>query len=324
MDPQLPVRIIATGPMLPQLRADLAAAFDTVFLPRADAALVTPDLAETVRGVAVMGPCDARFIAALPGLGIISSFGVGYDAVDVAQALRSNVVVTHTPGVLDEEVADTTIGLLLNTLRELSRAEAFLRAGRWAAGERYPLTRATLAGRRVGIFGLGRIGNAIARRLEPFGVSIAYHNRNAVPDVAWTWHPNLLDLAAAVDTLICVAPGGPSTRHAIGADVLAALGPEGVLVNVGRGSCVDEQALAAALRDGTIMAAGLDVFEDEPHVPAELLALPNVCLLPHVGSASLPTRNAMGGLVLDNLRDWFAHGRARTPVPECRNLRRPE
>ena len=184
------------------------------------------------------------------------------------------VMVTNTPDVLTEEVADTAIGLLLNTVRELPKAEAWLRDGRWVKEGAYPLTRMTLRGRRVGIFGMGRIGRAIARRLEAFGLPIAYHNRRPVEGVAYDYHPTLAGLAEAVDTLISVAPGGAATEKAVDAKVLAALGPNGVFVNIGRGSTVDESALVEALASGTIRAAGLDVFENEPHVPQALIDLP--------------------------------------------------
>lgn len=311
------IPVIAAGPLAHRLLQALAERFELIVLPKADPALVTDEIAAQVRGMAVLGECSAAFMTALRGLEIVANFGVGYNAVDVGHALKHGVVVTYTPDVLNDEVADTTIGLLIATLRELPRADAFLRQGRWAAGERYPLTRGTLRGRKVGIYGLGRIGRAIAERLVPFNVEVSYHNRRPVSDVQWTWHPTLLELAEAVDTLICVVPGGAVTTHAINAEVLAALGSEGVLVNVGRGSTVDEAALVAALRDGTIMAAGLDVFEGEPHVPHELIELPNTVLLPHVGTASIPTRDIMGDLVADNLSAWFAEGRALTPVPEC-------
>lgn len=309
--------IIATGALPPIVHDGLSRNFEVTALPKADPTLIPSDIAARVRGIAVMGGCSGAFMASLPQLEVVSSFGVGYDAVDVAQALASGVTVTHTPDVLNDEVADTAIGLLISTIRELPQAEMFLRKGSWAGGEKYPLTRGTLGGRKVGIFGLGRIGRAIARRLEPFNVEISYHNRRPVPDVPWAWHPTLLDLAGAVDTLICAAPGGADTAHAINSEVLSALGREGVLINVGRGSSVDEMALVKALREGTIMAAGLDVFEREPKVPEELIALTNVVLLPHVGTASVPTRNRMGDLVVRNLISWFDAGKAITPIPEC-------
>lgn len=296
--------------------ARLGDTFDVRRIEKAHPDLLDEDLRGKVRGVAAMTGIDAAFIDSLPKLEIIASFGVGYDAVDARHAGKRGVMVTNTPDVLTEEVADTAIGLLLNTLREFSRAETYLREGRWAKEGAYPLTRATLRGRRVGIVGMGRIGKAIARRLEAFDVSIAYHNRNPAPDVSYPYHATLIGLAKDVDTLISVAPGGASTEKMINAPVLEALGQHGVFVNVGRGSTVDEDALAAALAKGVILAAGLDVFSNEPQVPQALLDVPNATLLPHVGSASVHTRNAMADLVVDNLISWFAKGSAITPVPE--------
>jgi lactate dehydrogenase-like 2-hydroxyacid dehydrogenase len=309
--------VIVAGALPSIVRERLSEHFDVTVLPKTAPELIPTDLTARVRGIAVMGGCSGAFMASLPNLQVISSFGVGYDSVDVHRALSLGVTVTHTPDVLNDEVADIAIGLLISTIRELPQADLFLRQGRWAAGERYPLTKGTLGGRKVGIFGLGRIGQAIARRLEPFNVEISYHNRRPVPGVPWTWYPTLLALAEAVDTLICAAPGGAETTHAINEQILSALGSEGVLINVGRGSSVDEMALANSLRHGTIMAAGLDVYEREPHVPEQLITLPNVVLLPHVGTASIPTRNRMGDLVVRNLVSWFERGAAITPVPEC-------
>lgn len=290
--------------------------FRLVRIDRADPALLEPNVASTVRGVAAMTVIDAAFIDALPNLEIIANFGVGYDAVDARYAATRNVMVTNTPDVLTEEVADTAVGLLINTVRELPKAEAWLRAGRWVTDGAYPLSRATLRGRSVGIFGMGRIGMAIARRLEAFGLPVSYHNRRKAEGVAYAYHDTLVGLARAVDTLISVAPGGAATEKAVNAEVLAALGANGVFVNIGRGSTVDEAALATALKDGTILAAGLDVFADEPRVPDDLLSLGNACLLPHVGSASVHTRQAMADLVVDNLIGWFDAGRPLTPVGE--------
>lgn len=290
--------------------------FRLVRIDRADPALIDAKLAAEVRGVASMTAIDARFIDALPNLEIIANFGVGYDAVDAAHAATRKVMVTNTPDVLTDEVADTAVGLLINTVRELPKAEAWLRAGRWVSDGAYPLSRATLRGRSIGIFGMGRIGMAIARRLAAFGLPISYHNRSKAESVAYTYHDTLVGLAQSVDTLISVAPGGAATDNAVNAEVLSALGASGVFVNIGRGSTVDQQALAAALKDGTILAAGLDVFDDEPRVPDSLLSLGNACLLPHVGSASVHTRQAMADLVVDNLVGWFDQGRALTPVGE--------
>ncbi len=295
----------------------IGSAFDLVKIEHADASLLSPAQCQRIRGISAMTRIDAAFIDALPNLEIIANFGVGYDAVDAAHAARKGVMVTNTPDVLTEEVADTALGLLLNTVRELPKAENWLRAGKWKSVSNYPFTRGTLRGRRAGIFGMGRIGLAIARRLEAFGLSIAYHNRSKVMDGDYVYHPTLLDLARDVDTLISVAPGGAATEKAVNAEILAALGPDGVFVNIGRGSTVDEDALASALANGTILAAGLDVFADEPNVPESLLRAENASLLPHVGSASQHTRRAMADLVADNLESWFAGNGALTPVPEA-------
>jgi lactate dehydrogenase-like 2-hydroxyacid dehydrogenase len=263
-------------------------------------------------GVAIGEP----LLAQLPRLEVVASFGVGYDAIDADAAARRGVIVTNTPDVLTEEVADIAIGLLIMTVRDLPAAERHLRAGNWGARKGFPLSPQTLRDRTAGILGLGRIGMAIARRLDAMLVPVAYHNRRPRPDVPYRYFGDLRSLAAAVDTLIVVAPGGAATHHLVDATILKALGPRGVLINIGRGSTVDERALIAALRDGTIAAAGLDVFEDEPNVPAELIALPNAVLLPHVASASVYTRNAMGDLVVANLRSWFGNGKPLTPVAE--------
>ena len=320
MSTSLRPRVLIPGRIHPHVRARVEAEFDAVAIDRSDPDLITADLAGTVRGLAASTRVDAGFIDALPKLEVIASFGVGYDAVDAAHAASRGVVVTNTPDVLTDEVADTTIGLLLNTLRELPMAERHLREGRWSREGNYPLTRLTLRQRKVGIYGLGRIGLAIARRLEGFGVEISYHSRNRREDVAYAYAPTLRELAERVDTLIAIVPGGAATENTVNAEVLASLGAEGVLINVGRGSTVDCDALVAALKDGTIAAAGLDVFPDEPNVPEGLMSLPNACLLPHVASASEHTRKAMADLVVDNLVAWFRDGHALTPVRESLEL----
>jgi lactate dehydrogenase-like 2-hydroxyacid dehydrogenase len=271
-----------------------------------------------LRAMAVSAPAqfiDDALLAALPRLQIISSFGVGYDHIDANAAAKRGIIVTHTPDVLTEEVADTAIGLLLNTVRELPQAERYLRAGKWPKGN-FPLSRATLRNRTVGMVGLGRIGIAIARRLEAFGVTIVYHTRQPRPELGYRHYPRLIDMARHVDTLIAIVPGGAATKNMIDAGVLEALGPEGIVINVARGSVIDEPALIAALREGNILAAGLDVFAEEPHVPEELLAMDNVVLLPHVGSASEFTRAKMDQLLVDNIRAWAAGEPPLTPVPE--------
>lgn len=310
--------ILMTGRMLPVVHRQLDRHFT---LHRAweavDRDAFVDGIAARIRGVAAGGgmAVDRRLLDRLPNLEIVSNFGVGYDGVDAAYAGTRGVIVTNTPDVLTEEVADTAFGLLLMTVRELSATERHLRAGKWRQGA-YPLTRGTVAGRTMGVLGLGRIGKAIARRAEACGFKIAYHGRNRQPDVVYPYYPTLLGMAEAVDTLMVVVPGGAETHHIVNADVLRALGPDGIVINIGRGSVIDEQALIAALQDGTILSAGLDVYEHEPNVPAELIAMEHVVILPHVGSASIHTREAMGQLVVDNLTSWFAGNGPLTPVAE--------
>lgn len=289
--------------------------FDLVYMKRGEAPKISPEDAARVRAVATFGSFGADWIDLLPNLEVIANFGVGYDGVDCVAAARRGIIVTNTPDVLNDEVADSAIGLLLTTIHEFSRCEQFLRSGAWLNGP-CPLTPMSLKGRRVGIFGLGRIGIEIARRLEPFKVEIGYSTRRQRDDVNYTYYPSLLEMAAAVDTLICIVPGTAETHKVINAEVFKALGKNGVFINVGRGSSVDEDALITALRDRTIAAAGLDVFYDEPRVPQGLLDLDNAVLLPHVASATVPTRNAMGDLVVDNIIRWLDEGKVLTPVPE--------
>ena len=250
----------------------------------------------------------------LPKLEIISSFGVGYDHVDAAWAGAHGIIVTNTPGVLNEEVADTAMGLLLCTVRQLPQADRFVRSGKWTKSE-FPHTQ-SLRERTVGIVGLGRIGKAIARRLDASAVKVVYHGRNKQPDVSYRYYPDLVAMAREVDILLVITPGGAGTKHLINAQVLEALGPQGILINVARGSVVDEAALIEALRKKKIYSAGLDVFESEPHVPRELIEMEQVVLLPHVGSASIYTRRAMDQLVVDNLLAWADGRPPLTPVAE--------
>jgi lactate dehydrogenase-like 2-hydroxyacid dehydrogenase len=253
--------------------------------------------------------------AQFPKLEMIASFGVGYDHIDSAYAREHNIVVTNTPDVLTEEVADVAMGLLIATLREFVKADKYLRSGLWQT-HNYPLSVGSLRDRKVGFIGMGRIGQAIARRLEASRVPVVYHSRKPAAGVSYQHYPDLIEMAKAVDTLVVIVPGGASTSKIVNADVLKALGPRGVLINVARGSVVDEPALVAALKSGTILAAGLDVFASEPSVPDELKAMQNVVLLPHIGSASVVTRNAMDQLVVDNLKNWFAGKAPLTPVAE--------
>ena len=312
--------VLLFGSLPQRAEEQIAASYATVKLPHADHFQITPSLADRVTGMAGVGPVDAQIMDALPNLEIIASFGVGYDGTDATHARSKGIMVTNTPDVLNEEVADATIGLLINTLRELPKAEAWLRAGRWEQDGPYRLTRRTLRGRTAGIYGMGRVGRAIARRLEGFGLPVYYHNRRPLDDGGYRYFSSLLELAGAVDILISAVPGGPATDRAIDAGVLAALGREGILINIGRGSTVDEVALIEALESGVIGGAGLDVYAGEPHVPARLLALDNVSLLPHVASASIEARGAVADLVAANIRSWFEEGRALTPVPETADM----
>jgi lactate dehydrogenase-like 2-hydroxyacid dehydrogenase len=279
---------------------------------------LTPDVAAKVRGVAVTYNsvrADARTLALFPKLEIVSTFGVGYDHIDVAYARDHNIMVTNTPDVLTEEVADLALGLLIATLREFIKADRYLRSGLWLT-QNFPLSVGSLRDRKVGMVGMGRIGQAIARRLDASRVPVVYHSRKAAAGVAYKHYPDLIEMAKAVDTLVVIVPGGAGTAKMINAEVMKALGPRGVIINVARGTVVDEQALIAALKSGTILAAGLDVFEREPNVPEELRTMQNVVLLPHIGSASVVTRNAMDQLVVDNLKAWFAGKPPLTPVAE--------
>ncbi|OQW55939.1 MAG: dehydrogenase [Proteobacteria bacterium SG_bin9] len=275
------------------------------------------DVAGRIRGIAITGlvQADKAMLSRFPKVEILSSFGVGYDHVDAIYASDHKIMVTNTPDVLTEEVADTALGLLIATLREFIKADRYLRAGHWMT-QNFPLSQGSLRDRTVGMVGMGRIGQAIARRLEASLVPVVYHSRNPAKGVSNKHYPNLIEMAKDVDTLIAITPGGPSTSKIINAEVLKALGPRGVLINVARGSVVDEEALIAALKDGTIMAAGLDVFAQEPNVPAALSAMQNVVLLPHIASASVTTRSAMDQLVVDNLKAWFDGKPPLTPIAE--------
>jgi lactate dehydrogenase-like 2-hydroxyacid dehydrogenase len=255
-------------------------------------------------------------MAKLPRLEFVSSFGVGYDNIDAKWAGTHGITVTNTPDVLNEEVADTAIALLLSTVRELSQAERFLRAGRWPAEQQYPLSKASMRDRTVGMVGLGRIGKAIARRLEAMLVPIVYHSRRPQQGVPNRHYPKLVDMARDVDVLMVIIPGGKETQNLINAEVIEALGPNGILINMARGSVVDEPALIKALKDKKLLSAGLDVFVNEPEVPQELIEMDHVVLLPHLGSASVVTRQKMEQLVVDNLLAWSAGKPPLTPVPE--------
>jgi len=272
-------------------------------------------VAPRIRAISASGESKVprELIAQMPALEIISVFGVGYDGVDVAAAREHGVAVTNTPDVLNDEVADLAIGLVLAVSRRIPQADRYVREGKWTNGP-MPLAR-KVSGARLGIVGLGRIGNAIAKRAEAFGMTIAYTARSAKPESSYRYLPSAEALAAEVDFLVVITPGGAGTRKLIDAKVLKALGKDGYLINVARGSVVDEAALIEALQNGTIAGAGLDVFENEPKVPAALIALDNVVLTPHVGSATWQTRHAMGDLAFGNLVAHFAGKPLLSPVP---------
>jgi len=272
-------------------------------------------LAPRIRAISASGESKVSrdMLAQLPALEIISVFGVGYDGIDVAAARERGIAVTNTPDVLNDEVADLALGLVLAVARRIAQADRYVREGKWSGGP-MPLAR-KVSGARLGIVGLGRIGKAIAKRAEAFGMSIAYTARSAKADSGFRFFPTAEALAAEVDFLVVITPGGAGTRKLIDAKVLRALGPDGYLVNVARGSVVDEAALVEALTSGTIAGAGLDVFENEPNVPAPLLALDNVVLTPHVGSATWQTRRAMADLAFGNLEAHFAGRPLLSPVP---------
>ena len=257
-------------------------------------------------------------MAACENLKLVSSYGVGYDAIDTTACVARGIIVTHTPDVLNAEVATTALMLMLALYRNLLGDDAYVRSGDWAKHGAAPLTRSA-DGRKVGLLGMGRIGQEIARKLSVFDAEVSYHSR-AAKDVPYQYQPDLVQLARDVDVLICITPGGSATRHLVNRDVIDALGPDGTLINVSRGSVIDEQEMVWALQDGRLGFAGLDVFEDEPNVPEALLELPNVVLLPHAGSATHETRAAMGKLTIDNLEQFLTDGTVLTPVPECAGL----
>jgi hydroxypyruvate reductase len=297
------VTVFQVCPLLESLEAALAADYEVVREPR-------DDVVAAVTSSSVGVTNDQ--MAALPGLRAIVNFGVGYETTDIAYARARGIAVSNTPDVLTDCVADLAVGGMIDVLRGLSAADRFVRRGDWSRGQ-FPLA-TKVTGRRVGILGLGRIGRAIARRLTAFDAVLSYHARHRVDGVPYRYVADPVTLAAEVDVLIVATSGGPATKGLVSAEVLAALGP-GYLVNIARGSVVDEPALVAALTGGRLGGAALDVFADEPTVPEPLLALDNVVLLPHIASATTETRAAMGDLALRNLRAFMTTGTLLTPVP---------
>lgn len=308
--------VLVTGPFYPPSMERLDREFTTYKLFQAtDRNAMIAELAPRLRAIAGSGRADAALINALPKLEIISNFGVGYDNVEVPAALARKVMVTNTPDVLNDAVADTTLSMILALERRVVAGDRFVRAGKWLKGP-LPLTR-HLGDLKLGIIGLGRIGKEIAKRALAFGMTVQYHNRRKVPDAPFAYFPSVLELAKASDVLVCITPGGQETYHMINDAVLAALGPTGTVINMARGSVLDEQALIKRLRDGTIGGAAIDVFKEEPKVPEELFAFENVVIAPHLGSATHSTRTKMGNLVVDNLIAHFAGKPVLTPIPEC-------
>lgn len=307
--------VLGIGEMHPSVETALADAFE---LHRdselgVDAAIArhgTEARALVTRG---RNRIDAALMSRLPRLELISNFGVGYDSIDIPAATVRGVTVTNTPNVLDGEMGDFTLALLLATVRSIPQAERYLRDGQWAQHQDFPLS-ASLRERTIGIAGLGRIGKVVARRLEGFDLPISYFGRNPQPNADYPFYDSLRELAHNVDTLIVTLPGGPDTQRIVDREVLAALGPKGIFVNVARGSVVDQPALIEALRSHTILAAGLDVYSNEPNVPDELVACSNAVLLPHIGTATHLTRQRMGELLVANVVSWFTRGVAITPV----------
>lgn len=255
---------------------------------------------------------DAKLMAALPKLELISHFGVGYDSIDIAAARQRNIMVTNTPDVLNDCVADTAMSLVLNVMRQYPQSENWLRSGRWLTVMGYPLT-VSLGGKTLGILGLGRIGEAIAKRAQAFGMKIAYHNRNR-KDVPYAYYADAISLAKNCTVLLIATPGGAETKNLVNAKVLDALGPKGFVVNIARGSVIDEPVLVKYLQEKRIAGAGLDVYVKEPQAPPELFALENAVIYPHVGSGTVETRTAMGNLQIENLRLFFAGEPVKTRV----------
>ncbi|GGF98073.1 hydroxyacid dehydrogenase [Rhodococcoides trifolii] len=313
---QIHGQVLQVGPLKPSLSATLGDAYGASILPTdATRADFLAAHGNDVTAVVTSGRTgvDAELMDALPSLGAIVHFGVGYDTTDVARAKERGIGVSNTPDVLTDCVADIALGLLIDVMRGLSFADRFVRAGRWPVEGNVPLTR-RVSGKRVGIVGLGRIGSAIATRLDGFGCVVSYHNRSEIDGSPYAYAESVTALAADVDVLVVAASGGAGTEKLVDREVLEALGPDGYLVNVARGSVVDEDALVDLLTRGQLAGAGLDVFAHEPDVPPALLELDSVVLLPHLASGTVETRAAMEALTLENLDEFLAAGTLTTPV----------
>ncbi|MDB5964295.1 MAG: putative D-isomer specific 2-hydroxyacid dehydrogenase [Polaromonas sp.] len=309
-------RVLQIGPITPPLDAHLPDILDVHPLwKEKDPQSFLAAQGASFRGIVthVRHACPASLIEALPNLGVISNFGVGYDKIDVAAAQARGVQVATTPNVLNNCVADLAIGLLIDVARGLSATDRFVRRGEWAAGKQRPLM-TRVSGKKLGILGFGGIGQTIARRVSGFDMTVRYSSRKPLAGYESQHMAGLKDLAAWADFLVVACPGGPATRHMVSEEVLNALGKDGVLVNIARGSVVDESALVAALTDGRIAGAGLDVYENEPNIPQALLEMDNVVLMSHIAGFTRESRLEMEKLVCDNLLAYFRTGQALTPL----------
>lgn len=311
------IAVLQVGPLMPTVQQSIRSEYNAARLP--DSSPEREEFLQHHGGTFEVAVTSGKFgvgpdlMRALPNLRAVINFGVGYDTTDVAQAARRGITVSNTPDVLNDCVADTAIALYLDVLRRVSAADRFVRRGDWLSKGNFPLA-TKASGKRVGILGLGRIGRVIARRLEGFDCGISYHSRNPVDGVSYEYKASPRELAAGCDVLIVAAAGGPGSARLVDADVIDAIGPKGYLINIARGSVVDEEALVAALLAGRLAGAGLDVFAEEPKVPEDLLTLDNVVLLPHLGSGTHETRAAMAELTLANLRQFVATGSVLTAV----------
>lgn len=308
--------VLQVGTLEPSLTNALAVKYQALRLPNGPTRTVfLAEHAASITAIVDAGPpgVDAGLMKALPYLGAIVHHGAGYDSIDVDAARHLGIGVSNTPDVLNDTVADTAIGLMLATMRGLSTADRFVRDGLWQVNRSLPLGR-DLSGSRVGILGLGRIGSAIAQRLIGFDCAIAYHSRRPVPGVPFRYVASPAGLAESVDVLVAATVGGPGTRHLVSRSVLEALGPYGYVINIARGSVIDQEALVELLAAGRLAGAGLDVFSDEPYVPTELRAMDNVVLLPHIGGATVRSLSMMRELVLRNLDQYLTQGSLVTPV----------
>ncbi len=307
--------VLQVGSLPPALAEAVNAKYGTVQLPTENRDGFLAEHAASVKVIVDAGdlPIDADLLAALPNVGAIIHHGDGYDTVDVDAAQQLGIGLSNTPDVLTDTVADTAVALMLMTMRRFGASERYVRAGRWPVDGPYPLTR-DVTGSRVGILGLGRIGSGVADRLSAFKCHIAYHNRRQRGDVSYRYASSPLQLATTVDVLVVATAGGKDARPLVDRDVLEALGPDGYLINIARGTVVDEEALVELLVEEKLAGAGLDVFAHEPDVPERLRELDTVVVLPHVGSATAPTRAAMVDLVLQNLAAYLSNGTLVSPV----------